>query len=88
MTIAVQEMSDVLQYEDSVARLRDIVMRRLEVEKLSRERVLGQLEDLRSALDDEDRIVEEEAVMTVMDQLVGWCYPRWSLSHFGSSEYE
>jgi len=61
------------------------VIRRLGT--MSRESVLGDLEDLRAALAAGQRFDEEELVMTVMDQLVGFCSPQWSLAKVGVSEY-
>jgi hypothetical protein len=66
--------------------LRMAVIRRLG--SMTRESVLGELEDLRTGLAEGQRFDEEELVMTVMDQLVGWCSPQWSLAKIGRSEYD
>src|SRR6266700_20111 len=53
--------------------LRRAIIQRLSVEGMSRETVLGDLEDLRQGLVEEERFDEEELVLTVMDHVVGWC---------------
>ncbi len=65
--------------------LRMAVIRRLSL--MTRESVLGDLEDLRAGLAAGQRFDEEELVMTVMDQLVGWSSPQSSLAKIGVSEY-
>lgn len=72
--------------QDPVGSLRDAIIRRLTVDGMSREGVLGDLEDLRSSLAADAREDDEEVVMTVMDQIVGWCSPQWSLAKVGTSE--
>ena len=76
-----------MEGDNPVGSLRDTVIHRLTVAGMSREGVLGDLEDLRGALAAEGRDDEEEFVMKVMDQLVGWCSPQWSLAKVGTSEY-
>lgn len=88
MTRAVAELAEVLGSADSVNSLRNLVIRRLCADHLSRQTVLGSLEDLRRDLEDQEREVDEEVVLAVMDQVVGWCNPIWSLINFGESEYE
>ena len=66
--------------------LREAVIRRLVIDDISREAVLADLGDLREAVHREGREDLEEMVLVVMDHLVGFCNPQWSLRNVGWSE--
>jgi len=54
-------------------------------DEATREQVLGDLDDLREGLDEAGDTDREEVVLTVMDQLVGFCSPPLSLIRVGRS---
>ena len=63
---------EALRSAEPLERLRDLVRTRL-LQGADRDQLLGDLEDLRSALRAEHRDAEEDIVLDVMDFLVGWC---------------
>jgi hypothetical protein len=81
-------LSEALETRNRVDSLRSLVIRRLVQDGLSRETVIGDLEDLRRALENDERFEEEEIVMTVMDHMLGWCTPSLSLVRIGASEFD
>jgi hypothetical protein len=87
MTPGAATLATALEDPNPVNRLRALVILRLTDDGLSRETVMGDLEDLRDVLADEDRDDDLEVVLLIMDQLVGWCNPKWSLTKVASSEY-
>lgn len=57
--------------------LHALVRKRLETQE--REAILGELEALRLELQMAGDEAKEDAVLDVMDALVGWCAPKWRL---------
>ena len=56
---------------------------------LRRETVLGDLEDLRLELATEGEADREEIVLSVMNDVVGFCSPLWrSMARLGLTEFE
>src|ERR1700687_4867206 len=86
MTPTAQEFAEKLDSADPVDRLREEEGRRMISEGWSREAVMGALEDLREALSEDQQLNAEDAVLVVMDHMVGWCNPLWSLANEGFSE--
>jgi hypothetical protein len=86
VTPRARELEAFLHSQEPFESLRARVLERLTVDGLYREVVLGDLEDLRAALAKDGRVEDEELVMVLMDQLVGFCSPRSSLVRVGQSE--
>lgn len=79
MTPAAQDLAEALSEPSPIGALRRKVLERLVMDGYSRETVLADLKDLRDELESTGQAEKEEQVMTVMDQLVGWSAPYWSL---------
>ncbi len=88
MSPVARKLVDAMAGENPLRSLRNAVIRRLSIDGMSRETVIGDLEDLRQALVEVGRYDDEEIVLTVMDHLVGWSSPQWSLANVGFSEYD
>jgi hypothetical protein len=88
MSPVARQLNDAMAGENPFRSLRNAVIRRLSVDGMSREKVMGDLEDLRQAIVEAERYDDEELVLTIMDHLVGWCSPRLSLANVGFSEYD
>lgn len=71
-----------------LTQLRQAVISMLANDQVTREGALGDLDDLREDLDLRGNEGYEEVVLTVMDQLVGFCSPVLSLTRVGSSEFD
>jgi hypothetical protein len=82
-----EALSKALTVAQPASALRRLVLHRLSAEGQSRECVLGDLDDLRIDLANAGQLEGEETVMTVMDQMVGWCRPHLSLANVGESEF-
>jgi len=63
-----------LHAEEPVHELRSLALR-LSSQGYDREALLGKYEEVRQQLRQEDREVDEDAVMDVLDFLTGWCSP-------------
>jgi hypothetical protein len=86
--ISLRPLRDALTSTTPLAALRDATIKRLVFDGLSRETVLGDLDDLREELGRSGLFDDEETVLVVMDMMVGWCSPHLSLVHVGNSEYD
>jgi hypothetical protein len=73
-----QRIEKALQSNEPVNELRTVVLN-LFADGLTREAVLDLFERARQQLRQADRETEEDAVMDVMDFLVGWCSPHMKL---------
>jgi hypothetical protein len=73
-----QRVEEALRSSQPVNELRDLVVHLLS-EGQTREAVLELLERVRQQLRQADRETDEDAVMDVMDFLVGWCSPHVKL---------
>jgi hypothetical protein len=69
---------DALRSREPLAALRSVAMGFLS-EGHEKEAILQRFENVRQALRQADRKREEDLVMEVMDQLVGWCSPHMKL---------
>ncbi len=73
-----QRIEQALRSSEPVHELRNLVLQ-LFAEGQSREAILELFEGTRQQLRQADRETEEDAVMDVMDFLVGWCSPHMKL---------
>jgi hypothetical protein len=73
-----QRVEQALRSSTPVNELRNLVLHFL-ADGQKREAVLALLEGARQQLRQADREVDEDAVMDVMDFLLGWCSPHMKL---------
>jgi hypothetical protein len=75
-----QRIKQALKSNEPVNELGNLV-RHLLAEGQTREAVLDLFESARQQLREENREIDEDAVMDVMDFIVGWCSPHMELPH-------
>ena len=73
-----ERIQQALRSSDPVNELRNLVLHLL-ADGQTREAILELLERARQQLRQADRETDEDAVMDVMDFLVGWCSPHMKL---------
>ena len=73
-----QRIQQALRSSEPVNELRNLVLHLL-ADGQTREAIVGLLERARQQLRQADRETDEDAVMDVMDFLVGWCSPHMKL---------
>jgi hypothetical protein len=77
-----ERIERALRASEPVLQLRDLVLQLL-ADGQTREALLEQLEHARQQLRQTNRETNEDAVMDVMDFLVGWCSPHMQLPQSG-----